>query len=88
MPQSSTKKLTLSRITRGPFTPPIVWYVIRGLITPIRGSPAAEGISAAEDAGFRLVASPVIKYVETLSEMQPQSGSAGGALTIADKRYS
>jgi hypothetical protein len=70
VPQSSTKKLTLSRMTRGPFTPPIVLYVIRGLTGPIRGSPAAEDISVAEDAGFKLAASPVMKYVETLLEVQ------------------
>jgi hypothetical protein len=79
IPQSRTKKLTLSRMTRGPFTPPIVLYVIRGLTTPIRGSPAAEGISAAEDAGLGLVALPVMEYAETLSDMQFQRGSAGGA---------
>ena len=45
----------------------------------IRGSPAAEGISAAEDARFRLAASPEMKYVETLSEMRLQRCSAGGA---------
>jgi hypothetical protein len=57
-------------MTRGPFTPPIVLYVMRGLTAPIRGSPAAEDISAAEDAEFRLTASPVMKYVETLLEVQ------------------
>jgi hypothetical protein len=73
-------------MTRGPFTPPIVLYVIRGLTTPIRGSPAAEGISVAENAGFRSVSSQVMEYAETLSEMQLQGSSAGGASELDDSR--
>jgi hypothetical protein len=73
-------------MTSGPFTPPIVLYVIRGLTAPIRGSPAAEGISAVEDAGLRSVASPVMEYAGTLSDMQFQRGSAGGASELDDSR--
>jgi hypothetical protein len=73
-------------MTRGPFTPPIVLYVIRGLTTPILASSAAEGISAAENAELRSVASPVVEYVETLSEMQLQRSSAGGASELDDSR--
>ena len=45
------ERLTLSRMTRGPFTPPIVLYVIRGLMESIRGSSFAEGIAKADGAG-------------------------------------
>ena len=45
-------------MTSGPFTPPIVLYVIRGLTELIRGSPSAEGIAMAEDAELDLAASP------------------------------
>jgi hypothetical protein len=57
-------------MTRGPFTPPIVLYVIRGLTEPIRGSPSAEGIATAEDSGLESAVSPVREYAVELSETQ------------------
>lgn len=52
---------TLSRMTNGPLTPPIVLYVMRGFTEAIRGSSSTEGILAGGNARIKFAPSSLAK---------------------------